>query len=115
MAKIPEPKIGDKVPVDVRIVNVNNIPAKYFLHDEILQALQRIIRTEVVVRGEPVPPGAQAVFSAYTTAAAAKRFAIANDNLKHEVKRAAPALIFFWLVIAGGTVIAWLVWRWLNG
>lgn len=113
--KLPQPKLGEQVAVDVRIKDVNEIPAKYFLHNEVLEALHRVIRSDVVVHGHPVPPGVDAVFSAYTMGAARRRFDVANADLAHQVKRAAPGLIFIWLIIAGGTVIAWLVWRWLNG
>lgn len=115
MAQSEQPKPGDLIPIDVRITNVNDIPAKYFLHDEVIQALHRVIRSDVVIHGNPVPPGAEAVRVPYTVGAARRRFAVANEDLAHQVKRALPGLIFIWAIIAGGTVIAYFVWRALNG
>lgn len=62
MTSTAEQKSDDLVPVDIRIKNVSEIPSKYFLHDEISSALQRVIRSDVIVHGNPVPPGAEAIF-----------------------------------------------------
>jgi hypothetical protein len=114
MAKLPEPKTGDLIPVDVRIKNVNDIPAKYFLHDEVLAALHRVIRTDVVVHEKPVPPGVDAVLVPYTMAAARKRFAVANDDLRQVAKKAPPSFIFLWLTLALIGLIVFLIIRGLS-
>lgn len=110
MSKLPEPKKGDIIPIDVRIADVTKIPPKFFVHDEVLAALQRVIRTEVVVRGNPVPPGVEAVHVPYTVSAARQRMAVANSDLVHQLKRSAPGLIMLWLtliVIIAAVAIAW--------
>lgn len=109
--KLPEPKLGDMVPVDVRIKNVNDIPAKYFLHDEVLEALHRVIRSDVVVHQNPVPPGAEAVMSHYTMAAARKRMIVANSDLGRQLKKAAPSFIYLWLTLAVIGLIVYAVAR----
>lgn len=114
MAKLPEPKTGELIPVDVRIKNVNDIPAKYFLHDEVLAALQRVIRTDVVVHEKPVPPGVDAVLVPYTMAAARKRMAVANSDLAHTLKRAWPSFVFLWITLAIIGLIVFLIIRGLQ-
>lgn len=105
----------EMIPVDVRITDVTKIPAKYFVHDEILQALHRVIRSDVVVHGNPVPPGADAVFKPYTMSAARERFSVANQDLAHQLKRLIPSFIVLWIAVAGAVVVAWFVWGALNG
>lgn len=114
MAKLPEPKKDELVPVDVRIKNVNDIPAKYYLHDEVLAALQRVIRSDVVVHGNPVPPGVDAVLVPYTMAAARKRLAVANSDLGQTLKKAAPSFVFLWITLAIIGLIVFLIIRGLQ-
>lgn len=54
-------KKDDKVVIDVRIVDVGLLPPQYFTHDAVIEALRNVVRSDVVVHGNPVPPGAQAV------------------------------------------------------
>lgn len=110
MAQKPEPKLGELIPIDVRIADVTKIPPKYYVHDEVLAALQRVIRSDVVVHGNPVPPGAEAVRVPYTVAAARKRMAIANSDLGRQLKQSLPQLIGLWMtiiVIIAAVAIAW--------
>lgn len=111
MAQLPEPKKDELIPIDVRIKNINDIPPKYFLHDEVLAALQRVIRSDVVVHGNPVPPGVDAILVPYTMAAARKRFAVANDDLRQVAKKALPSFIFLWLTLVVIGLIVYFVWR----
>lgn len=103
MSDTPKPKLGDMVPVDIRIKNVNDIPAKYFLEDRVLEALHQVIRSEVVVHGKPVPPGAEAIFSAYTTGAARRRMAVANSELGYQLQRLTPGMIMLFFI--GGLIV----------
>ncbi len=110
-----KPKLGDMVPIDVRILDVGSIPAKYFLHDEVIEALHRVVRSDVVVHGNPVPPGAEPVMGRESMATANQRVRIASSDLGYQLRRGLPGVIFILIIAAGSTVIAWLVWRALNG
>ena len=110
MGKLPEPQLGDKVVVDVQITDINAIPAKYFVHTEVQDALLRVIRSDVIVHQNPVPPGVRAVFGAHTMATARQRLAVANQDLAYQLKRAAPGLIFIALIIM--LIASAVVWAW---
>lgn len=54
-------KKDDKVIIDIRITDVGSLPPQYFLHDAVIAALRDVVRSDVVVHGNPLPPGAQAI------------------------------------------------------
>lgn len=114
MAKKLDPKLGEFIPIDVRIADVTKIPPKYFVHDEVLAALQRVIRSDVVVHGNPVPPGAEAIRVPYTIDAARRRFKVANQDLGHQLLRVLPQLIVLWLTIIVIVAAIAIAWRYLN-
>lgn len=103
-------KPGDLVPVDVRITDVGKVPSKYFVHDEVLAALQRVIRSDVVVHNNPVPPGVDAVFKPYSTASAFAQLHVANDDLKFQLRKAVPGLIFLCVIGIIVILVVWAVW-----
>lgn len=122
MSDIPQTKIDDLVPVDIRITNVNDLPAKYFLHDEVSEALRRIVRSDVVVHGAPVPPGAQAVMGSKVKGRklelkrqseaphAIGRLIDQTFYAIHDHINKLPALvIFIWqlLIIVAGIAVIW--------
>lgn len=81
------------VPVDVRITDVSKLPPKYFMHENVIEALRLAVRSDVVAHEKPVPPGAQGVFSAANGMLARNvRLAMAKEGLGRWIRKRGPTL-----------------------
>lgn len=101
------------VVADIRITDVNKIPPKYFLSDEVTNALRRAIRADVVLSGAPVPPGCRAVMSQNRIKAAAQDIpGVALREVFHGLKKDLPRLIKFYLIGSLAGLIIYLISRW---
>ena len=101
-----------KVPVDVRIVNIADIPPQYFLHHEVTTALRAVIRSDVVVYGKPVPPGAEAVFGEKSDVKAqAANLKIHTRELARQVRLLIPGLLAIAFIVAVISAAVYFVMR----
>lgn len=85
--------------MDVRIADVSNVPASYFLHQEVVDALRNVIRTEVVLKGAKVPPGVDPIYGppVGTTMAAGIKLAVARNNLWRALVKELPLFVVLWM------------------
>lgn len=124
MGKQPKSEIKDMVVADVRITDVSALPAKYFLHDEVIAALKAVVRSDVVVHGNPVPPGAKPVMvpSSSATALGAGMARLAGAAKDIELRQKTRHAVAQVLYIVLGAILAvalllffYYVWRPVNG
>lgn len=78
--------------VDVRIEDPGLIPGGYFLEKEVLDALENVIRTDVVINGKPVPTGARPVYGPDLLASKQK---LAQKNLVRVIKKESWSFFVF--------------------
>lgn len=100
----------EKVVIDVRITDVGTLPPQYFTHDAVVAALRDVVRSDVVVHGNDVPPGAEAIKGhprGPMAQSAAKRQL--TFELKHAVKRDWPLFLVIWLSVVSTALILWLL------
>lgn len=100
-----------KTIVDVRIVDISHLPPHYFLHEAVLATLRDVVRSDVVVKGNPVPPGATPIFGhRYSIIAKNSALRSLRFESRSALKRNWAAIIICWCMI-----IIFLVYLLLDG
>lgn len=81
--------------IDIRLQDVGLIPGKYFLHDRVIEALESVIREDVLIKGSKVPTGTTPVYGPLkgTSAEAFAKVNVLSRGLFVQLWRNAPAVL----------------------
>ena len=86
--------------IDIRIDDTGKIPAKYWLHPDVLESVRRVVRDDVVLNKRRVPPGCAPLWGAPagTMQGDIDRLRASVDNFWRHFRRDLPAFMVAWFI-----------------
>lgn len=105
MSDKPKTAKPDLKITDVAIFDIAAVPAKYFAHDEVIEAVRRVVRSDVVVHGAAVPAGVKPVFG---KAIFNHEELKAAFNARNRRATVAWSLIYLLITLIIGGLLVWM-------